>query len=189
MHKQPEITDKTKQAFIDAFCLLYSQRPIDKITVQEIARKAGYNRSTFYQYFLDIDDLLNYIEDEMLDYICKKRGEAGSGNNSFVNDLVELYKTKTLYINALMGEFGSSRFIEKLKTQPKLNIPELNLPDGHPLKPYLVEFHLSLSLSLFKLWLRRGQDLPVAQFIGLIADLYQGGLSSIELTDTKRAEK
>ncbi len=111
------------------------------------------------------------------------------GSNSFENDLVELYETKTLYINALMGEFGSSRFIEKLKTQPNLNMPELNLPDGHPLKPYLVEFHLSISLSLFRLWLRRGQDLPVSQFIGLIADLYQGGLSSTDWTDTKNEEK
>ena len=43
---------------------------------------------------------------------------------------------------------GESHFIDTLKTKSKLklNIPELNLPDNHPLKPYLIEFHLVTSL-------------------------------------------
>ena len=39
MKKQPEITDKTRQAFIEVFCELYSQKPIEKISIQEIANK------------------------------------------------------------------------------------------------------------------------------------------------------
>ena len=186
MHKQPEITDSTKQAFVDAFCFLYSQKPLEKITVQEIARKAGYNRGTFYQYFLDIDELLNYAENDLLDYIREKRGRAGANGNSFIGDLVELYETKAIYVNAMLGDFGGNRFSEKLKTESKLDIPELDLPDDHPLKPYLVEFHLSTSLSLFRLWLRRGKDLPVEELITMIADLYNGAISEINIGSSCR---
>lgn len=143
MHNQPEAVNETKQAFIDAFCILYSQKTLEKITVQEIARKAGYNRGTFYQYFLDIGDLLNYIRE--------KRSSAGDGDSSFIDDLLELYETKATYFNAMLGDFGSSQFLEKLKRESNLNITELDLPDDHLLKPYLVEFHLSASLSLFRL--------------------------------------
>lgn len=180
MNKQAEITDKTRQAFVDAFCLLYSQKPLEKITVQEITRKAGYNRGTFYQYFLDIDELLDYAEKDLLEYIREKRGRAGTGGNSFIGDLVELYETKATYVNAMLGNFGGSRFLEKLRTESNLAIPELDLPDDHPLKPYLVEFHLSASLSLFRLWLRRGKDLPVENLIAMIADLYSGAIASID---------
>lgn len=186
MYKQPEITDRTKQAFVDAFCLLYGQKPLEKITVQEIARKAGYNRGTFYQYFLNIDELLDYVENDLLDYILEKRGKAGAGGNSFIGDLVELYETKAAYINAMLGNFGGSRFLEKLRTESKLDIPELDLPDDHPLKPYLVEFHLSTSLSLFRLWLRRGKDLPVEELITMIADLYNGAISEINIGSSCR---
>lgn len=179
MQKHSETINKTKQDFIDAFCLLYSQKPLEKITVQEIARKAGYNRGTFYQYFFNIDDLLDYTENDLLHFIRKKRGKAGDGNNSFVNDLLELYQTKSTYINAIMGTFGSSHFVEKLKTESSLNIPELDLPDNHPLKPYLVEFHLSSTLALFRLWLRRGKDLPIEELMTLLADLYNGAISKI----------
>ena len=55
-------------------CLLYSQKPLEKITVQEIARKAGFNRSTFYQYFLDVNDLLCDVENEFLKYILINEG-------------------------------------------------------------------------------------------------------------------
>lgn len=64
MKKQPQITEKTRQVFIEVFCELYSQKPIEKISVQEIAKISGYNRSTFYQYFTDLYDLLDSVEND-----------------------------------------------------------------------------------------------------------------------------
>ncbi len=180
MYKQPEITDKTRQAFIDAFCLLHSKKPLEKITVQAITRKAGYNRSTFYQYFLDINDLLSCVEQELLAFVAEKRSKAGTGSQSFIHDLMGLYETKSLYLNALLGEFGSNRFLEQLKAIPGLDIPGLGLPDGHPLKPYLVEYRLSGALSLFRLWLRRDKDLSTEEMISLVATLYQDGMSAFD---------
>ena len=72
MKKQPEITSATRKTFVDAFCSLYLHTPIEKITVQEIVRRAGYNRSTFYQYFRDVNDLLTYLEDEIIENIREK---------------------------------------------------------------------------------------------------------------------
>lgn len=39
---------------IEAFWQFYAQKPIDKITVTELMRRAGYHRSLFYTYFTDI---------------------------------------------------------------------------------------------------------------------------------------
>lgn len=66
MHKSPKITDATRQAFLEAFCILCNKKPVGKITIKEITAKAGYNRCTFYQYFHDVYDLLAYIEDEVI---------------------------------------------------------------------------------------------------------------------------
>lgn len=180
MHKQIEVTDQTRQAFIDAFCLIHSKKPLEKITVQEITRKAGYNRSTFYQYFLDINDLLSCVENELLEFIVEKRRKAGMGDHSFIHDLVELYETKALYLSALLGEFGSNRFLEQLKAIPGINIPGLDLPDGNKFKPYLIEYRLSGALSLFRLWLRRDKDLSTEEMFSLVATLYQDGMSAFD---------
>lgn len=175
MKKQPEITEQTRQAFMEAFCLLYSQKPLEKITVQEVTRRAGYNRSTFYQYFSDINELLSCVEQEFLDYLSKTRWKLAAESQSFIVDLVELYETKALYINALFGEFTSSHFLERLKEAVRFDVPELEGISDSELTPYLMEYRLSGAISLFRLWLRRGKDLSAPDFLALIAKLYQQG--------------
>jgi AcrR family transcriptional regulator len=180
MKKQPKITENTKQMFVEAFCFLYRQKPIEKISIQEIAKKAGYNRSTFYQYFLDIDDLLSYVEKSFLDYIYKKRRKIDINSDSFINILVEIYETKAIICNALLGAYGSQRFLDKVKD--KLHVPGLTLQDGNKFIPYLIEYRLSSSLALFKLWLQRGaeKDLPLKDFVDIVLTLYKNGISSFK---------
>ena len=177
--KQPEITDKTRQVFIDIFCELYAQIPIEKISIQEIALNSGYNRSTFYQYFCDIYDLLAYIENDVLDYILQTvQDRDKERHDSYVKDVVKLFDEKGKYLNALLGDYGSNRFLELLKTRIPLESQELELHKDNPLTPYLIEFHMSTSLSLFRLWQRRQKDLPVNELLGLVHHLYTEGISS-----------
>jgi AcrR family transcriptional regulator len=185
MKKQSEITDRTRQAFIDAFCLLYAQKPFEKITVQEITRKAGFNRSTFYQYFLDINEVLSYVENDLLEYMAEKRRNAGKKGNSFVNDLVDLYEERAIYINALLGDFGSSHFFDKLKAKANSDVLEFIPSKDDALKAYLMEFRFSGALSLFRLWLHKGQDLSTEKFLTLIEQLYNQGISSVIGSESK----
>ena len=69
MKKHPEITAATKEAFIDAFCILSKRKSFEKITIQELSRKAGFNRCTFYQYFADIYELLEHIENIVVAHV------------------------------------------------------------------------------------------------------------------------
>ncbi|MCD7750028.1 MAG: TetR/AcrR family transcriptional regulator [Oscillospiraceae bacterium] len=57
MKKQPEVTERTRQRFLEAFWSLVREKPVAKISVSELTKRAGYNRSTFYEYFLDTDEL------------------------------------------------------------------------------------------------------------------------------------
>ena len=69
MNRQPERTDATRGRFVEAFCLLYQTKPVEKITVKEIAALAGHNRVTFYQYFRDAYDVLEFLERELLTHV------------------------------------------------------------------------------------------------------------------------
>ena len=69
MKKQPERTALTRGTLINAFIKLSEKKPVNKISVSEICNVAGYNRSTFYQYFNDTHHLLSCIEDDLLLYI------------------------------------------------------------------------------------------------------------------------
>ena len=178
MKKQPEVTEKTRQAFIDVFCELYSQKPIEKISVQDIANKAGYNRSTFYQHFADIYELLDSVESDLLNYIKEELTNKKTSTHSIQNALHCLENSKHISIlKALLGDYGSVRFLERLKREIPFDGLDLNFPEYNFLKPYLIEFYISTSLSLFRLWLRQEKDLSSEEFFELVDSLYTKGIT------------
>ena len=178
MKKQPEITEKTRRTFIEVFCELYSQKPIEKISIQEIANKAGYNRSTFYQYFTDIYDLLDSVENDLLNYIKEGLASKELSANSVQDALRCLEDQEHLVVlKAVLGDYGSIRFLKRLKREMTLDSLDLNFPQNHSITPYLIEFHISTSLSLFRLWLQREKDLPPEEFFGLMDNLYTKGVT------------
>ena len=59
-------TLKTRKALCDALSELLIQKPLHKVTVQEIAEKADVNRVTFYKHYLDVYDLYDKIEQNVL---------------------------------------------------------------------------------------------------------------------------
>ena len=180
MKKQPEITEKTKQAFADVFCHLYSQKPIEKITVQEITNRAGYNRSTFYQYFADMYALLDFVETDLLSYIKVELAKQAAAESSAQNVLHCFEKESHMSaLKALFGDYGSARFIERLKREIPTDRWGLNLPKDSAQAPYLLEFYTSTALSLLKLWFRRGKDLSPDELFALVRQLYTGGISAV----------
>ena len=177
MKKQPEITAKTKKAFMDAFCDLYCQKPIEKITIQEITNKAGYNRSSFYQHFRDVYDLLDCLEKEVLDFILQQQHSKGS-----VHEIFAVFDEKGFYLNALsalFGDYSGNRFLEKVKASIPFESLKLNISKDNPMFPYLMEFHLSTTLSLLRLWYHRQKDMSLEDVLNLILRLYTGGISAI----------
>lgn len=175
MNKQPEITDKTREKFIDVFCELYATMPIEKITIQKITSLAKYNRCTFYRYFSDVYELLEFIENDLLIYVSQslKNQKIKSPQQLF-----ELFEKKELAVKALLGEYGSIRFLERIKKELNINGPDIQEFSNTLLAPYLIEFHISTSLSLFHLWLKRGKDLPPEMLFSLIHDLYTDGIKT-----------
>jgi AcrR family transcriptional regulator len=179
MRGQPDKTKQTKQDFLDAFCKLYSKKPIEKITVQEITKKAGYNRCTFYQYFSNVYEILDYIENDVFDYFQRNAPKEKSAElkSSAIQEFSKLFEEKGTYINALLGNYRNNRFTERLKKKIPY-IQEMPLLKENPVMPYLIEFHLSTTLSLFRLWQHRKKDLSTDEFSDLIISLYTKGIST-----------
>lgn len=185
MNKQPEVTEKTKKKFIDAFCKLYEQKPIEKITVQEITRMTGYNRSTFYQYFTDIYDLLGYLENDILSYLEHMSESDLNGEKKVdslrLHQIAQLFDEKGNYLNVLLGDYGSVRFINKLKKALPNQLSETQcMIDGNIKLLYIQEFCFFGMISLFRYWQKKGQQISSEELVKLIYTLLLDGIKSQE---------
>ncbi len=59
----------TKQALANALRQMMTIKPIDKITVKDLVEICGVNRQTFYYYFDDVYDLLEWVFEEDADRV------------------------------------------------------------------------------------------------------------------------
>ena len=146
MNKQPEITMHTKQNLADAFWQIYCEKRIEKITVKDITTKAGYNRSTFYEYYTDVYDVLGQIEVSVLPDIEKHKTIIQNKSMQFpLKHLVEVYNKNKQYFVVLLGKNGDPAFQEKMKnTYKDLARPILQ---KYEKDEYILEYGLEYAMS------------------------------------------
>lgn len=65
---------RTRTALVEALTELAQDRPVREITVKELADKARIGRSTFYEHFDHIEDLLRWLVDELIEEVRDAEG-------------------------------------------------------------------------------------------------------------------
>ncbi len=83
---------RTQSSIRKAYLELLEEKPLGKITVSELAEKAGINRKTFYAYYEDMEALHAALEDEIVSH----------------------YETLFRSIDVTTGKFDAVRFFREL---------------------------------------------------------------------------
>lgn len=181
--KQSQTITETKQNLIDAYWELYTSDIPSKITVKMITDRAGYNRGTFYAYFLDIEDLHDQIEDELLpsDENFKKLREASFSKN--IREIIEIFmqidRISGEKISFLLSPRGSLSFQNKLKSKLKelfLKYAPLDLKESDNVIDYKADIACSIFYETICYWHDRGNRLFSGEemFIMMLNVIYSG---------------
>lgn len=181
MKKQPEVTAQTRQNLVDAFWTLYCEKRIDKITVKEITQKAGYNRGTFYEYFTDVYDVLEQLEESLIPTIHELPPVSiGNQNTGMPLDMfMTLYEQNSKYYSVLLGDKGDPAFASKLKNSTKPVIKQA-FHEKFNIDPiefdFILEFVLSAMIGIMSYWFRQDKILPAEDLVSLMYDLMENGV-------------
>lgn len=176
MNKQPEVTAQTKQNLIDAFWSLYCEKRIEKITVKDIAQRAGYNRGTFYEYFTDVYDVLEQIEQSLipdLDELPPTIKQTHGSDMPF-NMFLKLYEQNSKYYSVLLGDNGDPAFSSKMKNSIKPLIMKAvrEKADRSDIElDFVLEYILSAMIGIVSYWFRTNKVLPAEDLIELMYEL------------------
>jgi AcrR family transcriptional regulator len=184
MRKNPILTEQTRQNLIDAFWELYSNKRIEKITIKEITTKAGYNRSTFYEYFTDVYDLLDQVENQLITKLQELplRQLSSEGVAFPLETLVTMYADYSKYFVVLLGDHGDPSFQRKMKESFKPMIKAKLLAQGAPEGfelDYSLEYALSAMIGILDYWFRQGQTPEIEKLMVLIGQLSTDGIMNV----------
>lgn len=107
--------ERTKQSIRDAYTVLRKKKPIEKITVKEIADLALINKATFYRHYVDIYQLANEIEDEYIERIVdmiKKGTPVTDLVGHYTSILEDIYTSFPFLRKDIMIDKHHKRFME-----------------------------------------------------------------------------
>lgn len=184
MKKQPKITAQTRENLIRAYWALTLRGNAGRVTVADLVKKAGYNRSTFYEYFRDLTDVLDKLEDALLERV--KQEVMASLQKYREEDVVErvakVFQTNAEYVGPLLNGKGGPRFIIKLKAVMGTPLMEhFGLPAEDVQSGYITEFGLSAIIGTLSYWYNSRMAICAAEIVTMIRSmLSKGVLQEIE---------
>lgn len=181
MKKQPELTAQTRENLTQAFWSLYRCQKIEHITIKDITTKAGYNRSTFYEYFVDIYDILNQLEEALLEYLREQvlNSLENGLNDAVIQKLANVFEVKGDYFGTLLSENGDPYFAQKIKAimRPAL-VNALGLPEKDIHTAYIFEFGMSAIIGTITYWYNKEKEISSKELVRLIRSMLAMGIPS-----------
>ena len=111
--------EKTKRNIINAFLNLRSRKPIEKITIKEIAEIAQINKATFYLHYHDIYELSESLEKDVIQSSLTNIEHPEvifEDSKLFIKELVISIFANEQLIRILFEGNRSGRFIELFET-------------------------------------------------------------------------
>ena len=106
----------TKNFISEIFTQLLDEKPINKITVKDIADRCGINRNTFYYHFRDIPDLCEFICRQRIDELIQNhcRPESPLEAIMVTSDYFTRHKTTLLHIYRALPREVFLRYMNQL---------------------------------------------------------------------------
>lgn len=178
------MTDFTRKEIRRTFLGLLEKKPIEDITVRDIANGCGINRNTFYYHYTDIPSLLEEIVREDADMIIE-----GDGSSRTIESCLEeainfaiRHKSavKNIYASSKRSIFEQylwrvckavvSSYLDSLDDTSRLSKEERKM---------IIEYLKAILYGLVSLWLESGMDEKILLELHAIARLKSGDLEAM----------
>jgi AcrR family transcriptional regulator len=176
VNKQPEKTQATKNRIAEAFFSVYETAPINKIRIIDITKAADCNRSTFYEYFRDIYDVLDYIEGRIIQDVKVTAMQYAENNDAdHLPQIADIYKRNGRYICCLLGDSGDPKFLELFKDALYTSFLTKEHLSDSAAAGIIYEYSLTGLIMGFRWWYLHQESMSLDEFIDIMQSLVVRG--------------
>lgn len=192
MHSKEEALDRrvrrTQQAIKGAFLELLGEKPMDRITITELAQAADINRKTFYAHYENVQAVMASVENDIVNHFMEVITE-----QDLISFLSHPYPVLQRLATSMQENLEVSRRIFATgiastlleTTREKINDRMAALfQDSFHLSPptqgYVVSFLTGGLFSAFAAWVQSEERIPLEQLSEQLSSLMAGGLKAIQ---------
>ncbi len=185
MKKNPQQTERTRQNIITAFWILAQKNGLRSVTISDLMKKAGYNRGTFYVYFLDMNNLLEEAEEDIIEELKRKMQDIVKDLKMIdfevlANKMVDTFTSYDDKLYLLLGSNGDGKFIAKVRNEmAEMFSTVFNMKENNEIKDYIIIFITSAFVGVLTRWYESGKQMAYEKLAKIIETLATKGLSGI----------
>ncbi len=168
---------ETHRRMMNTLVSYLQERPLNKITVTEICTSLSVNRSTFYEHFTDIYDLMEQTETEFSKEgaACFADGLKHSRKDAFINFFRYVKEQRTFYA-VYLGQGKTIHFSDKLlgegMEKRRKNMAALRWGNMPAHEPYHMEFFRAGMNAVIRHWVEGGCTESPAELYDILIEEY-----------------
>ena len=154
------VSQTTKRALEASLKKLLNQKPLNKITINDITEDCGVNRMTFYYHFKDIYDLVDWILTEDAIKVMEGRRSFDTWTEAFQDILQQVQTNRTLVLNVYrsVGREQVEQYLYRLldpmlKEFADRETTDITVQDAD--KQFVIDFYKYALVGMVLEWIRR----------------------------------
>lgn len=182
---QDERYHVAEEAICDAFLLLLKEKPLDKLSVTDIIKKAGIARATFYNHFEDITALIAAMEDKTIRDIFSLMETFHPNNDrdicrSFFLTVCN-YNMANPFLASLLKSPRGDAFFEKMLTMLHCYVKTVTqirrLSDNDTEKySYVIASAIGSTIGVLHKWTVDGFRIPPETIADILTQVFMAGM-------------
>lgn len=175
------MSQTTKRALEASLKKLLLQKPLNKITINDITEDCGVNRMTFYYHFKDIYDLVDWIMTEDAVKVMEGRRNFDTWTEAFLDILEQVRANKVLVLNVYrsVGREQVEQYLYRL-LDPMLRefvdreCQDITVQDAE--RQFVVDFYKYALVGMVLEWIRRDMKVDPAVMTSRLSAMIHGDL-------------
>lgn len=178
---------KTRRAIHNAMTRLLTLKPIEEITVTELADAAEINRKTFYNYYNSVYMVAEEMEDEIVERFEETLRSIDfetllKDPQTTFNTLARIIASDLDFYETILTNRNQVYFLQKIVTSLKERIMALYFDRNScdfELQEYMLEYIISGLVSVYQKWFESGRKADLGELSKYISMLAVYGVESI----------
>lgn len=174
---------RTKKAIRQAFAELMSEKPLEAITVSDVASQALINRKTFYAHYSGVHEIIAEIEDEIVTALSQPL--ADKNFEDILANPYELFRDVMLIINRDIDVYGklvtdsANSQLVQMARRLVCSAYKKEAPVDEQTLDMTVYFVLSGLLAVFTEWYTSGRTQSIEEMSEKLSKLCFDGVNGV----------
>ncbi len=174
-----------EEAIMDSFFLLINEKDYDKITVSDVVKKSGIVRSTFYNHYENVMELVNAAEDKTIDDIFSLMESFHPRNDhelckSYFLAICNYTKDNPFLSNLFKSPRGDS-FLEKAMTMFHRYVSETGkdgdvIPKSREHFTFLIAGTIGFTVGVLHKWSAENFESSAEDVADVLAEAFLNGV-------------